>query len=88
MSTIPFGLGPVDVSSTWKVEHRPNGLGEERTFSRLWPGLGLGLPAGTSRDLVGGDVQLTVLAAGGEHRHTDTPDTGVLDHASMLLREG
>lgn len=56
-------------------------------FPRLWPGLGLGLPAGASRDLVGGDVQLTVLAAGG-NRHTDTPDTGVLDHATMLLREG
>lgn len=50
-------------------------------FPRLWPGQGLGLPAGASRDLVGGDVQLTVLAAGGGG-NTDTPDTGVLDHAT------
>lgn len=47
-------------------------------FPRLWPGLDLALPAGASRDLVGGDVQLTAQAAGG----TDTPDKPVLDHAA------
>lgn len=46
-------------------------------FPRLWPGLDLGLPAGASRDLVGGDVQLTVRAAGGTHQSW-----------TMLLREG